>query len=245
MSEAELNLRLRIDQIHLETPFYGSRKIAKELLREGLHASRDKVRRLMKEMGIEAIYRKPRTSIPKAGRQIYPYLLKGLEIERQNQVWAADISYIPMGKGFGFLVAILDLKSKKVLAWRLSNTQDASFCVEALEEAIRKFGSPEIFNTDQGSQFTSEAFIKSLKSNNIRISMDGKGRWIDNVFVERLWRTIKYEEVYLKSYENLKDARANLKNYLNFYNRSRIHQSLDYMTPDEVYYYRPMEKIAA
>ena len=245
ISNAELELRLQIDKIHLEKPFYGSRKIAKELERNGSFASRDKVRRLMTEMGIEAIYRKPRTSIPRAGNQIYPYLLKDVEIERPNQTWSSDITYIPMARGFAFFVAILDLKSKKVLSWRLSNTQDSSFCVEALEEAIHRFGPPEIFNTDQGSQFTSDAFIGVLKANNVRISMDRKGRWIDNVFIERLWRTIKYEEVYLRAYESLKEARICLNNYLNFYNRNRIHQGLDYQTPDEVYYYQPMEKIAA
>jgi len=245
VSEEELKLRLNIDQIHLEKPFYGSRKIVKELERIGLATSRDRVRRLMKEMGIEAIYRKPRTSIPKAGNQIYPYLLKDLVIDRQNQVWTSDITYSPMARGFCFLVAILDLMSRKVLAWRLSNTQDASFCVDALEEAINKYGAPEIFNTDQGSQFTSEAFVGQLKENNIRISMDGKGRWIDNVFVERVWKTIKYEEVYLKAYENLKEARLNLNAYINFYNHNRIHQGLDYMTPDEVYYYQPMRRLAA
>jgi len=245
LSNEELDLRLQIDKIHLEKPFYGSRKIAKELERNGCFASRDKVRRLMTEMGVETIYRKPRTSIPKAGSQIYPYLLKNIEIERPNQVWSSDITYIPMARGFAFLVAILDLKSKKVLSWRLSNTQDSSFCVEALEEAIYRFGPPEIFNTDQGSQFTSDAFTSVLKGNNIRISMDGKGRWIDNVFIERLWRTIKYEEVYLRAYESLKEARTCLNKYLNFYNRNRIHQGLDYQTPDEVYYYQPMEKIAA
>lgn len=245
ISNEELELRLQIDKIHLEKPFYGSRKIAKELERNGSFASRDKVRRLMTEMGIEAIYRKPRTSIPKAGSHIYPYLLRDVEIERPNQVWSSDITYIPMARGFAFLVAILDLKSKKVLSWRLSNTQDSSFCVEALEEAIHRFGPPEIFNTDQGSQFTSDAFISVLKASNIKISMDGKGRWIDNVFIERLWRTIKYEEVYLRAYESLKEARTCLNNYLNFYNRNRIHQGLDYQTPDEVYYFQPMEKIAA
>lgn len=245
VSEEELKLRLNIDQIHLEKPFYGSRKIAKELERIGLVTSRDRVRRLMKEMGIEALYRKPKTSIPKAGNQIYPYLLKDLVIERPNQVWTSDITYIPMPRGFCFLVAILDLMSRKVLAWRLSNTQDASFCVDALEEAINKFEAPEIFNTDQGSQFTSEAFVGKLKENDIRISMDGKGRWIDNVFIERVWRSIKYEEVYLKAYENLKEARLSLNAYINFYNRNRIHQGLDYMTPDEVYYYQPLRKLAA
>jgi putative transposase len=245
VSEEELQLRLNIDQIHLEKPFYGSRKIAIELERKNFATSRDRVRRLMKEMGIEAIYRKPRTSIPKAGNQIYPYLLKDLVIDRPNQVWTSDITYIPMARGFCFLVAILDLMSRKVLAWRLSNTQDASFCADALEEAVDKYGAPEIFNTDQGSQFTSEAFVGKLKENNIKISMDGKGRWIDNVFIERVWRSIKYEEVYLKAYENLKEARLSLNDYINFYNRNRIHQSLDYMTPDEVYYYQPLRRLAA
>lgn len=244
-SSFELSLRLEIDKINLDYPFYGSRKILQELIQRGFYVARDTVRRIMRLMKIEALYRKPRTSIPRSGSKIYPYLLKNLKIERPNQVWASDITYIPMAKGFAFLVAILDLKSRKVLSWKLSNIQDANLCLEALEEAIQKYGRPEIFNTDQGSQFTAECFINGLKGNGIKISMDGKRRWIDNVFVERLWRTIKYEEVYLKAYENITEARKNIKNYLQFYNQKRFHQALDYLTPNDVYYYQVQDKLAA
>lgn len=232
----DLELMKIVDSIHLECPFFGSRKILQELQRRAFDVGRDKVVGLMRRMGIEAIYRKPRTSIPKPFSKIYPYLLKDLIIVRPNQVWSTDITYIPMAKGFSYLVAIIDLWSRKVLSWRLSNTMDTSFCIEALEEAVKKFGAPEIFNTDQGSQFTSDDFTDALKAHGITISMDGKGRWIDNVFIERLWRSVKYEEVYLKSYDTMQQARASLDAYFRFYNNRRFHQTLDYRTPDEVYY---------
>ena len=190
----------------------------------------------MQRMGIEALYRKPRTSIAARGAQIYPYLLNGLAIERPNQVWASDISYLPMAHGFMYLVAILDVASRKVLAWRLSNTMTTDFCVQALEEAMSKYGRPDIFNTDQGSQFTSEDWTAPLKAAGVAISMDGKGRWIDNVFIERLWRSVKYEEVYLRGYANGTEARYSLTRYLFFYNSRRLHENLGYATPDEVYF---------
>jgi len=236
ISERDLRLMRRIDELHLEAPFYGSRKLAEQLRREGHDVGRRHVRTLMRRMGIEAIYRKPRTSIPARGAQVYPYLLNGLVIERPNQVWASDISYLPMAHGFMYLVAILDVASRKVLTWRLSNTLTADFCVEALEEAMNKYGRPEIFNTDQGSQFTCEEWINPLKAAGVAISMDGKGRWIDNVFIERLWRSVKYEEVYLRSYANGTEARQSLTKYFSFYNARRLHENLDYATPDEVYF---------
>jgi putative transposase len=190
----------------------------------------------MRRMGIEALYRRPRTSIPARGAAIYPYLLSGVAIERPNQVWCSDITYLPMAHGWLYLVAILDVASRKVLAFRLSNTLTADFCVEALEEAMSKFGVPEIFNTDQGSQFTSEEWIKVLKDAGVAISMDGKGRWIDNVFIERLWRSVKYEEVYLHAYTNGTEARTSLTRYFHTYNAVRSHQALEYCTPDEVYF---------
>jgi len=241
----EVDLMHEIDKIHLAWPFYGSRKIRRELVNRGYSVGRGRVRRLMRRMGIEAIYRKPRTSIPQPGSHIYPYLLKDLTIERSNQVWATDITYLPMAHGFAYLVAIIDLHSRKIVAWRLSNTMDASFCKEALEEAIHRFGPPEIFNSDQGSQFTSDTFTGVLKANDIQISMDGKGRWIDNVFIERFWRSIKYEEVYLKAYQSLREARQSLHFYVDFYNQDRFHQHLDYRTPNEVYYGNPVAELAA
>jgi putative transposase len=236
LSQRDLMLMRRIDELHLELPFYGSRKLADRLRREGHEVGRRHVATLMRRMGIEALYRRPRTSIPARGAAIYPYLLSGVSIERPNQVWASDITYLPMAHGFLYLVAILDVASRKVLAFRLSNTLTADFCVEALEEAIAKFGKPEIFNTDQGSQFTSEEWINVLKGSGIAISMDGKGRWIDNVFIERLWRSVKYEEVYLRAYTNGTDARMGLTRYFRLYNAVRSHQSLEYRTPDEVYF---------
>jgi putative transposase len=241
----DLRLMLEIDKIHLATPFYGSRKIHVLLVRRGFRIGRGKVRRLMRRMGLEAIYRKPRTSLPKPGNHVYPFLLNSIEIERTNQAWAADITYLPMAQGFAYLMAIIDLHSRKVMAWRLSNTLDTGFCLDALEEAIHRFGPPEIFNTDQGCQFTSDVFTSALKAHNVQISMDGKGRWIDNVFIERLWRSIKYEEVYLKAYKNLPEAKQSLGNYLELYNQSRIHQHLDYQTPDEVYFGKPVQNLAA
>ena len=245
VSQQELDLMLAIDKIHLALPFYGARKIQIELNNRGFLIGRGKVRRLMRKMGLEAIYRKPKTSIPKSGDHIYPYLLKDLQIERVNQVWATDITYLPMAKGFAYLVEIIDLYSRKVMSWRLSNTMDASFCIEALEDAIQRFGPPEIFNTDQGSQFTSDSFTSVLKAHGVKISMDGKGRWVDNVFIERLWRSVKYEEVYLKAYQTMHEARQSLRSYFIFYNQSRFHQTLDYQTPDMVYFGKPEVKLAA
>ena len=236
VSERDLRLMRRLDELHLELPFYGSRKLAAALRREGHAVGRRHVATLMRRMGIEALYRRPRTSIPARGAAIYPYLLSGLAIERPNQVWASDITYLPMAHGFMYLVAILDVASRKVLAFRLSNTLTADFCVAALEEALAKFGGPEIFNTDQGSQFTSDEWIKVLKDAGVAISMDGKGRWIDNVFIERLWRSVKYEEVYLHAYTNGTEARTALTRYFGFYNARRSHQALEYRTPDEVYF---------
>jgi putative transposase len=236
VSAQDLQLMRRIDELHLEAPFYGARKIAAQLNREGHEVGRRHVRTLMRRMGIEALYRKPRTSIPARGATIYPYLLDNLMIERPNQVWSSDLTYLPMAHGFMYLMAILDVASRKVLAWRLSNTLTAHFCVEALEEAMRKYGQPEIFNTDQGSQFTSDDWITPLKAAGVAISMDGKGRWIDNVFIERLWRSVKYEEVYLRAYANGTEARESLKIYFRFYNVRRLHETLNYATPDEVYF---------
>jgi putative transposase len=234
--EEDLRLMRRIDELHLRWPFYGARRLARELSKEGHDVGRLHVGTLMRRMGIEARYRKPRTSIPAREGSIYPYLLGGLSIERANQVWSTDITYIPMAHGFLYLVAILDIASRKVLAWRLSNTLTTDFCLAALEEALAKFGVPEIFNSDQGSQFTSEDWLERLKATGCRISMDGKGRWIDNVFVERLWRSVKYEDVYLHAYQDGREARQRLIVYFDFYNRRRSHQSLDYRTPDEVYF---------
>ena len=236
LRERDLEMMRIIDEIHLAYPFYGSRRIMHELRGCGYDVGRGHVSKLMQLMGIRAIYRRPRTTIPDKQHKIYPYLLKDKIIDRAGQAWAADITYLPMRKGFSFLVAIMGWASRKVLAWRLSNTMDASFCVEALEEAIDRYGVPEIFNSDQGSQFTSDDFTDVLSSRKIRISMDGRGRWVDNVFVERLWRSVKYEEVYLKAYESLGEARRGLGDYFEFYNSRRRHQGLDYRTPDEVYW---------
>lgn len=232
--EEDLTVMKLIDRQYLATPFYGARKIAAWLKSQGRLVNRKRVRRLMQVMSLKAIYRRPRTSTPASGNKIYPYLLSGLKITRPNQVWAADITYIPMARGFLYLVAIIDVYSRYVLSWRLSNTLDAGFCVDALQEALRK-GRPEIFNTDQGSQFTSEVFTGLLAQYGIRISMDGKGSYNDNLFIERLWRTVKYEEVYLKAYQDGRDARIGLGNFFPFYNTERPHQALDYRTPAEVY----------
>jgi len=232
----DLEIMKLIDEIHLKYPFMGSRSIRDELRDRGYEIGRDHVRTLMKKMGIEALYRKPRLSKPHPGHKIYPYLLRGMEITRANQVWAADITYLPMAKGFCYLVAIMDWASRRVLTWRLSNTLDLSFCTEALEEAIMRYGTPEIFNSDQGSQFTSEAFTGILSANGIKISMDGRGRWMDNVMIERLWKSVKYEDVYLKAYDSIPAAREGLKSYFKFYNSRRRHQSLDRRTPDNVYW---------
>ena len=226
----------RIDRLHLELPFAGSRMLRDLLRQEGSRIGRKKVATLMKRMGLEALYRKPRTTRRHPKHTIYPYLLRKLPVTRSNQVWAMDITYIPMARGFIYLAAVLDWYSRRVLSWKLSTTMDMHFCVDAVEEAIATHGKPEIMNTDQGSQFTSQAFTGLLKENDIRISMDGKGAWRDNVFVERLWRSVKYEEVYLHAYETVSMARAGLKRYFRFYNSRRPHSGLDQKTPDQVYF---------
>ena len=236
ISPADLRLMRRIDELHLAHPFLGARRLARMLRREGFDAGRRHVGTLMRLMGIEAIYQKKRTSIPGKGHKIYPYLLRNVAIERPNQAWAADITYLPMARGFAYLVAILDLYSRKVLSFRVSNAMSTDFCVEALEEALTRYGAPEIFNTDQGSQFTADDFTKPLQAKGVRVSMDGKGRWVDNVFVERLWRSVKYEDIYLYAYETPREVKAGLASYFSFYNARRPHQSLDYRTPDEMYF---------
>ena len=235
VSDEDLALMRRIDEMHLKRPFYGSRRIRDWLQDEGHAVNRKRVQRLMRIMGITALYPKPRTSKPGEGHKVYPYLLRGLTIDRPNQVWATDLTYIPMARGFVYLVAIMDWYSRKVLAWRLSNSMESDACVDALEEALIRYGRPKIFNTDQGAQFTSEAFTGVLKKAGVSISMDGKGRWVDNVFVERLWRSVKYEDVYLKAYETVSDARDGIGTYLKFYNSERRHQGLGRQTPDQVY----------
>ncbi len=236
VSASDLSLMRRLDELHLRYPFLGSRKLVVLLAAEGLAVGRRHVVTLMRTMGISALYRKPRTTVAAARHKVYPYLLREAVIDRPNQVWSTDITYVPMAAGFGYLVAVIDWHSRKVLAWRLSNTMTTDFCVEALEEAIAQYGCPEIFNTDQGSQFTSEAFTGVLAAHGIQISMDGKGRWLDNVFIERLWRSVKYEEIYLKAYASLAVARRELAAYFAFYNQTRPHQSLDNATPDAVYF---------
>ena len=233
---ADLSLMRRIDELHLEFPFAGSRMLRRLLAAEGRSVGRRHVRTLMQRMGLEALYRRPRTTKPEPGHKIYPYLLRGLAITRPNQVWATDITYVPMAKGFVYLAVVLDWFSRRVLSWRVSITMEASFCVAALEEALAKHGKPEIFNSDQGSQFTCPAFTGVLAKNDIRISMDGKGAWRDNVFVERLWRTVKYEEVYLRAYDSVSEARERIGRYLDLYNRRRPHSSLDGATPDQAYF---------
>ena len=224
-----------IDKIHLQRPFLGSRRLVDELLDQGLRVNRKRVQRLMRVMDIEAIYPRPRTRRPAVGHKIYPYLLNNVRIERPNQLWASDITYLPMAAGFAYLVAIMDVFSRKILAWRLSNTLDAGFCIDALHEAFERYGPPEVFNTDQGAQFTSTAFTSVLDEGGVLISMDGKGRWIDNVFIERFWRSVKYEEVYLYAYADLLEARRGLGSYVGYYNGERRHSSLDRRTPNEVY----------
>jgi putative transposase len=231
-----LAIMRRLDELHLGFPFAGSRMLCGMLRSEGIAAGRRHIRTLMRRMRIEALYRRPRTTKPEPGHKIYPYLLRGLEVARPNQVWAMDITYIPMARGFVYLAIVLDWFSRCVLSWRLSITMEAAFCVEALEEALARHGKPEIVNTDQGSQFTGAAFTGVLTSHGIAISMDGKGAWRDNVFAERLWRSIKYEEVYLRAYESVAEARASIGRYLSFYNRRRPHSSLDGMTPDRAYF---------
>jgi putative transposase len=236
VAPADLALMRRLDELHLAHPFLGARKLARLLQREGVKVGRRHVGSLMHLMGIEAIYRKKRTSIAAQGHKIYPYLLANVAIERPNQVWATDITYVPMAQGFAYLVAILDLYSRKVLSFRVSNAMSTDFCVEALEEALTRYGTPEIFNTDQGAQFTAEDFTAVLLAKGVRVSMDGRGRWVDNVFVERLWRSVKYEDIYLHAYESVRELKAALACYFEFYNVRRPHQSLEYRTPDEMYF---------
>ena len=245
VSETDLGIMRRLDRLHLEYPFAGSRMLRGLLAAEGCQIGRRHVKTLMRRMGIEALYRHPRTTKPEPGHKIYPYLLRGIAITRPNQVWAMDITYIPMARGFFYLAAVLDWFSRRVLAWRLSITMESSFCVAALEDAMARYGKPDVFNTDQGSQFTAAAFTDVLAEKGITISMDGKGAWRDNVFVERLWRSVKYEEVYLRAYESVSDARSSIGRYLDFYNTRRPHQSLDGGTPDQAYFTKLPLRVAA
>ena len=235
VSDDELALMRRIDVIFTKWPFYGSRRILVELRSEGFTVNRKHVQRLMRLMGIEAIYQKPNTSRKHPHHKIYPYLLKNLKIDRPNQVWCADITYIPMQRGWVYLVAVMDWFSRKVLAWRLSISMDTDFCVEALKEAMDRYGAPEIFNTDQGVQFTSAAFIEQLENHGVQISMDGKGRFLDNIFIERLWRSLKYEEVFIRAYTSVAEARLGIGSWITFYNTERKHQALNYRTPNEIF----------
>lgn len=235
----DLKLMELIDKQYLKTPTWGSRSMRNHLRRLGYKVNRKRVQRLMRLMGLEAIYPKPRTSRPHPAHKVYPYLLRNLKIDRPNQVWAADITYIPMARGFMYLVAVMDWNSRKVLSWRLSNTLDTDFCVEALEDAINRFGAPDIFNTDQGAQFTSKPFTNLLKQNDIKISMDGRGRVQDNIFIERLWWTVKYHYLYLHAFDNGTQLRNGLNEWFRHYNQDRSHQALDNLTPDEVYYNLP------
>jgi len=236
ISDTDQVLMRLIDEIHLEYPFLGSRGVRGELEERGHRVNRKRIQRLMRHMGLQALYPKRRTSQPGKGHKIYPYLLRNLTVDRANQVWASDICYIPMAKGFMYLVAIMDWRTRKVLSWRVSNSLEPDFCIEALEEALARYGAPEIFNTDQGAQFTSQAFTDVLKAHRVAISMDGRGRWLDNVFVERLWRSVKYEDVYLRAYETPVELRAGLARYFEFYNTRRRHSALDRRTPDAVYF---------
>ena len=236
VSEHDQKLMNRIDRLHLECPFAGARMLRDLLNAEGFKVGRKHVASLMRKMGIEALYRKPQTTQRHPEHRVYPYRLRGLTIDQPNQVWAMDITYIPMARGFVYLTVVLDWYSRRVLAHRVSISMDTSFCLDALEEAIDKYGTPEIVNTDQGSQFTSQAFTGYLKDNEIEISMDGKGSWRDNVFVERLWRTVKYEHVYLHAYDSTSEAKTKLSQYFDFYNQRRPHSRLDRQTPDQVYF---------
>jgi putative transposase len=242
---ADLAIMRRIDELHLEHPFAGSRMLRDLLAGDGIAIGRRHVATLMKRMGIEALYRRPSTSRPAPGHKIYPYLLRGLAIERPNQVWAMDITYIAMARGFVYLTAVVDWYSRRVLSHRVSITMEADFCIEALQEALARYGRPEIFNTDQGSQFTSACFTGVLLDNAVAISMDGKGAWRDNVFVERLWRSVKYEEVYLRAYDTVSEARSSISRYFAFYNGRRPHSSLDRQTPDRAYFDQQPQAIAA
>ena len=236
VSKRDQALMKRIDRLHLESPFAGARMLRDLLRLEGIKVGRKHVRTLMRKMGIEALYRKPRTTKPHPEHRVYPYLLRGIPITQANQVWAMDITYIPMKRGFVYLTVVLDWYSRRVLSHRISITMDTSFCLDALKEAIQKYGKPEIMNTDQGSQFTSLVFTHYLKDNDIRISMDGKGAWRDNVFVERLWKTVKYEHVYLHAYESTSEAKTRIGHYFEFYNQRRPHSKLDRFTPDQFYF---------
>jgi putative transposase len=233
---ADLALMRQMDELHLEFPFAGSRMLCDLLAADGSKVGRRHVTTLMRKMGIEAVYRRPNTSKTAPGHKIFPYLLRGLTIDRPNQVWSTDITYIPMARGFVYLCAVMDWFARRILAWRLSNTMESEFCVEVLEDALAKYGRPEIFNSDQGSQFSGTAFTGVLIKNEIAISMDGKGAWRDNVFVERFWRSIKYEEVYLRAYEDVPEARQSIGRYLDFYNSRRPHTALDRRTPDQAYF---------
>jgi putative transposase len=245
--ETSLNLELMrlIDAQFLETPWYGSRQMVRHLRREGFAIGRKRVRRLMAKMGLVPIYQRPRTTVPHREHRVYPYLLRDMVIDRPNQVWCADLTYIPMRRGFLYLVAVMDWSTRKVLSWRVSNTMDVEFCLEALEEALARFGRPEVFNTDQGSQFTSPRFTGVLRQAGARISMDGRGRWMDNVFIERLWRSLKYECVYLHAFETGSELRAGLSRWIGYYNARRPHSSLAGRTPNEAYGESGMEKLAA
>lgn len=234
--EADLALMAAMDAVHMNLPFYGARRIQGQLHDQGFAIGREHISTLMRRMGMMALYPKRRLSLPHPGHKIYPYLLRGKDITRAGEVWCADVTYLPMRRGFCYLTAVMDWASRRVLAFRLSSTLDASFCTEALEEALDRYETPEIFNTDQGSQFTSEGFTSLLSSRGVAISMDGRGRWMDNVFIERLWRSVKYEEVYLKAYESIPEARRELTAYFDFYNKRRRHQGLGDRTPDEVYW---------
>jgi putative transposase len=244
-NDNDLALMRRIDELFTAWPFLGSRRMARMLRGDGPAINRKRVQRLMRLMGIAAVGPKPRTSTPAPGHRIFPYLLRGLRIDRPNQVWAADITYLPIGRGFLYLVAIMDWASRAVLSWRLSNTMDVSFCVSALEEALVRFGKPEIFNTDQGSQFTSTSFTGTLERAGIQISMDGRGRWMDNVFIERLWRSLKHEDVYLKGYADGREARLGIATWIDFYNGRRPHQALGYATPMAVWCDGVVDAVAA
>jgi putative transposase len=235
----DLELMRLIDEQYLKTPTWGSRSMRNHLRRRGYKINRKRVQRLMRLMGLEAIYPKPKTSRPHPAHKVYPYLLRNITVDRPNQAWTADITYIPMSRGFMYLVAVMDWHSRKVLSWRVSNTLDAEFCIEAVEEALSRYGAPEIFNTDQGAQFTSTGFTDLLKSNDVRISMDGRGRVQDNIFIERLWWTLKYHYLYLQSIDNGTELRQGLGTWLEFYNSERSHQALDNLTPDEVYFGLP------
>jgi putative transposase len=239
MKEEDLKLMRLIDEQFLKTPTWGSRSMRNHLRRLGYKVNRKRVQRLMRIMGLEPIYPKPRTSRPHPDHKVYPYLLRDLTIDRPNQVWSADITYIPMRRGFMYLVAVMDWHSRKVLSWRVSNTLESEFCIEALEQALRRYGKPEIFNTDQGAQFTSRGFVGLLESNGIQVSMDGRGRVQDNIFIERLWWTLKYHYLYLHAFDNGAELRRGLQQWVDFYNQERSHQGLDNLTPDEVYYGLP------